>query len=54
MLVDAQQVLGGLLETESDEECKWMLTAFLEAFGDAPDVIFFALRTIWAGTDLQA
>ena len=48
--------MGCLLESESDhdEEFKWMLTVFLEASGDAPDVIFFALRTIWAGTDLQA
>ena len=31
--------MGGLLETESDEY-EWMLTAFLEAFRDAPDDIF--------------
>ena len=37
--------MEGLLETESDEECEWMLTVILEAFGEAPDVIFFALCT---------
>ena len=36
--------MEGLLETESDEECKWMLTAFLEAFRDAPDIVFRSAR----------
>ena len=39
MAVEVQQLMGSLLETDSDERCEWMLGAFLETFGAAPDVI---------------
>ena len=35
-----QCLMGGLLDAESADECSWLLTSFVESFGQAPQIIF--------------